>query len=232
MNLKHYIVILNLIIFVISCNKNPQSPGHEYMPDMYRPNSVEAYMDYNNPDSLSARKPAKGTIPFDEKYIGKDKTNFNLPWPYKNTSKGYKKAGKIKENPIKLTPEVLKEGERLYADFCVHCHGEKGKGQGSIVERGKFPPPPDYKTRYKTTSVGQAFHSITYGKGLMGGHASQLSKEERWKLVHYTKVLANGGKSPFDNEKNKKGETNKETDSTANKSATMTDTTKKKSEKS
>ena len=29
------------------------------------------------------------------------------------------------------------------------------------------------------------FHTITYGKGLMGSHAPQLYKEERWMLVHY-----------------------------------------------
>jgi len=32
------------------------------------------------------------------------------------------------------------------------------------------------------------FHTITYGKGLMGAHASQLNKEERWKLVHYIRT--------------------------------------------
>ena len=29
------------------------------------------------------------------------------------------------------------------------------------------------------------FHTITYGKGLMGAHASQLTQEERWLLVMY-----------------------------------------------
>jgi hypothetical protein len=30
---------------------------------------------------------------------------------------------------------------------------------------------------------------MTYGKGLMGSHASQLSQEERWKLVYYVQKL-------------------------------------------
>ena len=33
------------------------------------------------------------------------------------------------------------------------------------------------------------FHSITYGKGTMGSHASQLTQEERWKLVYYVQKL-------------------------------------------
>jgi hypothetical protein len=42
------------------------------------------------------------------------------------------------------------------------------------------------------------FHSISYGKGVMGAHAGQLNKEERWILVHYVKQLRNGGTYPLD----------------------------------
>ncbi len=37
-------------------------------------------------------------------------------------------------------------------------------------------------------SEGKMFHTITYGKGLMGSHSSQLTQEERWKLVHYIRT--------------------------------------------
>jgi hypothetical protein len=33
------------------------------------------------------------------------------------------------------------------------------------------------------------FHTLTYGKGAMGSHASQLTKAERWKVVAYVKHL-------------------------------------------
>jgi hypothetical protein len=36
---------------------------------------------------------------------------------------------------------------------------------------------------------GKMFHSMTYGKGLMGQHASQLNKQERWQLVFYVQSL-------------------------------------------
>ena len=32
-------------------------------------------------------------------------------------------------------------------------------------------------------TAGHIFHSITYGLNAMGPHASQLSEEERWKIV-------------------------------------------------
>jgi hypothetical protein len=35
---------------------------------------------------------------------------------------------------------------------------------------------------------GKMFHSITYGKGLMGSH-NFLSVDERWKLIHYIHKL-------------------------------------------
>ena len=30
---------------------------------------------------------------------------------------------------------------------------------------------------------------MTYGKGLMGAHASQMTKEERWTVVHHVELL-------------------------------------------
>ena len=69
--------------------------------------------------------------------------------------------------------------------FCVHCHGKTGQGDGSIVQNGKFPPLPVKFAPGLDISEGKMFHTITYGKGLMGSHAPQLYKEERWMLVHY-----------------------------------------------
>ena len=34
---------------------------------------------------------------------------------------------------------------------------------------------------------GHIYHTITYGLNAMGPHASQISSEERWKIVHYIK---------------------------------------------
>ena len=76
----------------------------------------------------------------------------------------------------------------MYIKFCQHCHGETGDGNGSIVANGKFPNPGSYWSKAGLTD-GKMFHSMNYGKGLMGSHASQLDKEERWKLVLYVQSL-------------------------------------------
>lgn len=182
-----------VMLFFASCTKDPNSPGYEYMPDMYRSPSVEAYVDYENPDMLSAMLPPAGTIPFSE---DPSKAIFNFPFSIAESPKGYIKAAEIK-NPIPYSVEVREEGRVLYEKFCTHCHGEKGDGQGQIVLNGKFDGVPSYSAgAVATLPEGQMFYSITYGKNMMGAHASQLNKEERWKVVHYVKYLQAGGKDP------------------------------------
>ena len=36
---------------------------------------------------------------------------------------------------------------------------------------------------------GNIYHAITLIGNAMGPHASQLTQEERWKIVHYVNVL-------------------------------------------
>lgn len=178
-----------------SCKQNENSPGVEFMPDMYRSPAIEAYVDYRFSDSLTARRPAEGTIPFDPEYVDED-YNPNLPYPYPDNTQGYEKAGKELENPLPLTKENIEEGKQIYTTYCSHCHGEEGKGNGPVIESG-HPPPPSFTGPLSDLPEGKAFHSITYGKGLMGSHAKQLDKKERWKVVQYVQKLQNGGESPL-----------------------------------
>lgn len=196
---------------MMSCVGDPNSPGLEYMPDMYRSPAVEAYVDYAEvrglfrPELVGDRvslTPPNGTIPYYGVGSGVD-----IMMPYQHgapvgsdrthglygeiqDSAGYAKSA-FDKNPIPYSEEVLKEGQALYGLFCLHCHGEKGDGQGPVVTNsaGKFPPPPAYNGALKDLPAGTIFYSVTYGKGMMGSHASQLNKEERWKVVHYVEKL-------------------------------------------
>jgi hypothetical protein len=78
-----------VMLFFASCTKDPNSPGYEYMPDMYRSPSVEAYVDYENPDMLSAMLPPAGTIAFSE---DPSKAIFNFPFSITESPKGYIKG--------------------------------------------------------------------------------------------------------------------------------------------
>lgn len=168
-------------IAVTSCGKKDKnSPGVEFMPDMYRSPSLEtnmAYVSRETGDTLEAnRLPAPNTI-----------ARGYMPYAYPNTPEGYEAAGANLHNPLPATEQNLKEGEELYGKYCVHCHGAGGEGDGLVG--GKLPgPPPPYSTK-KDLPDGKMFHSITYGKGLMGPHAPLVSKDERWKLVLYIRKL-------------------------------------------
>ncbi|MBL7884580.1 MAG: cytochrome c [Bacteroidia bacterium] len=171
-------------ISVTSCQKHDSnSPGVEFMPDMYRSPSLESNLFdvVKNVDGTfdtvpSNRKPVAGTI-----------ARGYMPYAYANTAEGYELSATLR-NPIERNDKNVKEGEQLYGKFCGHCHGTTGEGDGLVG--GKLPgAPPSYKTVLKTLPEGKIFHSITYGKGLMGAHASQLSQEERWKVTLYVQKL-------------------------------------------
>jgi len=174
------LVGLVLASFTSCGKKDVNSPGVEFMPDMYRSPSLEYYGIHTvDGDTLnSAKKPVEGTV-----------SRGYIPYVYSNTPEGYEQAGLNLHNPYASQREAFeKDGEVLYGKFCVHCHGAAGAGDGKVA--GKLPgPPPAYNGALKNLPEGKIFHSITYGKNSMGSHASQLTQEERWKLVFYVQKL-------------------------------------------
>ncbi len=169
-------------VVLTSCEKHDaNSPGVEFMPDMYRSPSLETNMAYVNKhgDSMETnRLPVAGTI-----------ARGYMPYSYLNTPEGYEQAKANAHNPFEKNDINLAKGEELYGKFCVHCHGATGQGDGLVGL--KLPgPPPAYTAADKINMTeGEIFQIITYGKGLMGSHASQVSQEERWKLVLYVQKL-------------------------------------------
>ncbi|HMQ77796.1 MAG TPA: cytochrome c [Flavobacteriales bacterium] len=188
-----------------SCGGDPNSPGIEYMPDMYRSPAVEAYVDPGQDpyyvgnekaatqrSTQSARLPVAGTVPFS---MDPAKAAFNFPYPYPGTPEGYEQAGLELKCPLPMTQAVVDQGKVVYDKFCQHCHGAKGEGDGSVVKNGNYPQPPSYTAALKDLPEGKIFHSLVYGKNVaMGSHAGQLNKEERWQVTRYVQFLQNGGK--------------------------------------
>ena len=72
---------------------------------------------------------------------------------------------------------------------CVHCHGKKGKGDGTVPTNSEYPNPPAYDAGLKDLPEGKMFHTLQYGKNLMGSHASQMTKTERWQVVLFVQTL-------------------------------------------
>lgn len=187
------------------CVTNPDSSGLEYMPDMYRSPAIEAYVDYGqDPYQVgedvasaqrqiqSARKPVAGTIPFSPEAMA-----FSLPYAYPNTVEGYEDAGTNLLSPLANVGKAeIEAGQEIYTSMCTQCHGEEGKGNGALSRNGHIQGIPSYSDKLKDLPEGKMYHTLTYGKGLMGSHASQLSQKDRWLVIEYIKVLQNGGEMP------------------------------------
>jgi mono/diheme cytochrome c family protein len=206
-------------VVVASCTSDPNSPGHEYMPDMYRSPAIEPYVDYGEVrglihtdlnESLSAMTPPIFTVP----YYGTDSAEVSIMLPYqrKATMAFAKTQGLYDEdllqsddpdseynaaaadiNPIILTAdnkdEIFAKGKTIYASKCAHCHGEKGDGDGPMVKSGAFSGAANFLVL--DIPEGKMFYSIYYGKGMMGSHRSIINKKDIWTVIHYIKKLQN-----------------------------------------
>ena len=110
-----------------------------------------------------------------------------LPYRASNDTTSLRLADKL-INPLDSSAAVLASGKVLFETYCKHCHGVKGAGDGKVAD--KLPGVANLKgDAYKNISEGHIFHVITYGKGLMGAHGSQVSPEDRWKISKYVKSL-------------------------------------------
>ena len=198
--LVNIFLVFTLSLMLLSCSADKDNPGVEYAPNMYHSTPYEplsqvtdkeigSWLDSNpddnhgefynsnpyNPYGMTMRDPVPNTV----------KRSSYLP--YRIPKDSLELAALIK-NPLATTEEVLKEGKVLYTRYCVHCHGEKGMGDGlvGIAYKGVTA----YNSRaVKNRSEGEIFHAITHGKGRMWAHGSQVSIENRWKIVKYVQTL-------------------------------------------
>ncbi len=181
-----------LAALLLTACKDSQSPGVEYMPDMYRSPAIETYVDYEFPDSATSLKAPENSIP-----------RGYMPYAYENTAEGYELAGQNLKNPLQLTEKTIAEGKKLYESFCAHCHGKKGLGAGTIQNAiyGAVPSYADETPNRRgdrsmsNLKEGHIYHTIMYGLNAMGPHSSLIREQDRWKIVAYVQTLQ--GKDPL-----------------------------------
>ncbi len=92
---------------------------------------------------------------------------------------------------LSVTPEMLAQGEALYAANCAACHGESGKGDGPDASTLSAMPVDFSDQAYMSQiSAAELFDAISQGGGEMPAFADQLSEDERWAVTAYLRRLS------------------------------------------
>jgi len=172
-------LVLFAAIFLSSCNYNRRTTGWDYAGDMINSKAYETYT--TNPNFANGRTmqpPVPGTIP----------RGF-VPYQYAKTDEDRAIAGKTLVNPLENNGENLAKGKQKFGIYCMHCHGEKGDGMGSLFVNKKFNYPPGnlLSDKMRANPEADIYHVITVGWGIMGEHGSMIQPEDRWRIAMYIK---------------------------------------------
>jgi len=107
-----------------------------------------------------------------------------IPYPYA----GQTNPVEVLANPTLPTKENLELGKAKFFTYCSPCHGYFADGDSRL--RGQFPNPPTlHSKRAKDFSDGMIYHIITNGQNVMPSYSSQITRDERWAIVNYVRVL-------------------------------------------
>jgi mono/diheme cytochrome c family protein len=125
-------------------------------------------------DGIGMRPPVKGTV-----------ARGFLPYAFAGKPE---EAAKALVNPLLPTESVLARGRAKYLTYCSPCHGNFGAGDSRL--RGQFPNPPTlHSDKVRTWPDGSIYHVITEGQNVMPSYAAQLSRDDRWAVINYIRVL-------------------------------------------
>jgi mono/diheme cytochrome c family protein len=155
-------------IFISGCDGKHEKPTFEYMPDMMDQPSIRPQREYMPP-------PVTDTWP-----------RGYTPYPY--TVDQGDLAGANLQNPLPMTMDNLKKGQKIFNTYCIVCHGPTAKGNGFIVP--KFPSPPSLNSdKVRNWTDGRIYHVITLGQNLMPSYAGQIQPNDRWAVIHYLRAI-------------------------------------------
>ncbi len=180
---KKYILSLSIFLAMfVSCSHTSKKPGREYVNDMVPSVPYDTYSENPNfKDGKTNQLPVAGTI-----------SRGYMPYGYAAKSADEQvRAGKELINPVAMDSVSLAKGKEQFKVYCMICHGDGGKGDGTLHTSGKFTALPTDLTseRVKNFADGEIYHVITRGSitGLMGSHAAQIKPMNRWMIVNYIK---------------------------------------------
>jgi mono/diheme cytochrome c family protein len=112
-------------------------------------------------------------------------TQTAVPPPRKG---GNPDAAKVK-SPVAVTAQSVAAGRRVYARFCVRCHGPEGKGDGEAAAGATPSDLTAAQLAYGSTD-GELFSVIHDGTSPdMAGYAERISDTDIWNVVNYIRTF-------------------------------------------
>jgi mono/diheme cytochrome c family protein/uncharacterized membrane protein len=111
-------------------------------------------------------------------------------------------------SPTGFTAASIARGKELFAQHCVSCHGEEGRGNGPLAKNLPIPPADLTAAHLFGHSDGEMFWWLSHGiEGpdgnlVMPGFADALEEDARWNLIDYVRahnaglVIAEGDQPP------------------------------------
>jgi len=123
------------------------------------------------------------------------------PFGFPATPEGARLAGEELTAPAWSEEEMADvdaRGALVFNTFCAVCHGAAGHGDGPATKKGVPPPPSFLAEKALNMRDGQMYHVLTLGQGNMASYASQVQREDRWKVIRYVRKLQNPPPEPPD----------------------------------
>jgi len=96
---------------------------------------------------------------------------------------------------LALSQEVQgnpQNGKILFEKHCVHCHGEKGAGDGPDTKFLMVQPANFHSLESRSKTDWELMTIITFGAAFspMHGWSDRLTEDERWDVLRYIRLLA------------------------------------------
>lgn len=133
-------------------------------------------------NGMVMQKPPVGTVPH-----VKDREFYPLHFGADDAGR---KAAEGLKNPFDATAAHLTRGQWGFETFCAPCHNTNGDGAGTVSKKAGWSFPLATKeSKVNGFSDGTIFHIVSYGRGAMPAYASQISQEDRWKIILHLREL-------------------------------------------
>ncbi len=129
------------------------------------------------PEGMTMQQPPDGTLPVDAQASSEVTTGM--------TNGEY--ATRV---PVPVDRALLETGRVRFETVCAACHGILGDGKSVVAAHMALRKPPSLLVPPASTdAVGEQFHTVVHGYGLMPSYRVQLSDREAWAVVAYLQAL-------------------------------------------